>query len=129
MGDDPRTGVVGRWASGAWADRRGPRRALLAAIAVFAVGLAVAGTAASMPIFVAGRALQGLGAGGITVALYVLVAGVYPGALHPRIFGLFAAAWVVPGMVARSSPAWSPTRGAGTGSSSACWSWSPRPRW
>ncbi|HEV7707863.1 MAG TPA: MFS transporter [Asanoa sp.] len=93
------TSVVGMVAAGAWADRRGPRRALLAAIAVFALGLAVAGTAASMPVFVGGRALQGLGAGGITVALYVLVAGVYPAALHPRIFGLFAAAWVVPGMV------------------------------
>ncbi|MEV4623692.1 MFS transporter [Asanoa sp. NPDC049573] len=93
------TGVVGMVAAGAWADRRGPRRALLVAIAVFALGLAVAGTAATMTVFVAGRVLQGFGAGGITVALYVLVAGVYPAALHPRIFGLFAAAWVVPGMV------------------------------
>ena len=93
------TGVVGMVAAGAWADRRGPRRALLVAIAVFALGLAVAGTAATMAVFIAGRVLQGLGAGGITVALYVLVAGVYPAALHPRIFGLFAAAWVVPGMV------------------------------
>ncbi|MEV0714268.1 MFS transporter [Asanoa sp. NPDC050611] len=93
------TGVVGMVVSGAWADRRGPRLALLTAIGVFALGLAVAGTAPTMWVFVAGRLLQGLGAGGITVALYVLVAAVYPAALHPRIFGLFAAAWVVPSMV------------------------------
>ncbi|GIF70781.1 MFS transporter [Asanoa siamensis] len=93
------TGVVGMVVAGAWADRRGPRWALLTAIAVFALGLAVAGTAPTMPVFVAGRLLQGLGAGGITVALYVLVAAVYPADLHPRIFGLFAAAWVVPSMV------------------------------
>ncbi|GAA1864848.1 MFS transporter [Asanoa iriomotensis] len=93
------TGVVGLVVSGAWSDRRGPRLALLTAIGVFALGLAVAGTAPTMPVFVAGRLLQGLGAGGITVALYVLVAAVYPAALHPRIFGLFAAAWVVPSMV------------------------------
>jgi len=91
--------VVGSVAAGAWADRRGPRRALLVAISVFTLGLVVAGTATTMGIFVGGRFLQGLGAGGITVALYVLVAGVYPAALHPRIFGLFAAAWVVPSMV------------------------------
>ncbi len=92
-------GVVGMVVAGAWADRGGPRRPLLAAILVFALGLAVAGTAESMTVFVAGRFLQGLGGGGITVALYVLVAAVYPGGLHPRIFGLFAAAWVVPSMV------------------------------
>ncbi|SNT00863.1 Major Facilitator Superfamily protein [Asanoa hainanensis] len=91
--------VVGSVAAGAWADRRGPRRALLVAIVVFAAGLAVAGTAGTMGVFVAGRFLQGLGAGGITVALYVLIAAVYPAVLHPRIFGLFAAAWVVPSMV------------------------------
>ncbi len=92
-------GVVGMVVSGAWADRRGPRRPLLTAILVFALGLVVAGTAESMTVFVAGRFLQGLGGGGITVGLYVLVARIYPGALHPRIFGLFAAAWVVPSMV------------------------------
>ena len=92
-------GVVGMVASGAWADRRGPNRPLLTAIAVFALGLAVAGTAPSMAVFVAARFLQGLGAGGVTVALYVVVARVYPAGLHPRIFGLFAAAWVVPSMV------------------------------
>jgi MFS family permease len=95
-------GVVGMVASGAWADRRGPGRPLLTSIAVFAAGLAVAGASTSMTVFVAARFLQGLGAGGITVALYVLVARVYPPELHPRIFGLYAAAWVVPSMVGPS---------------------------
>jgi len=95
-------GVVGMVVAGAWADRHGPRRALLVAIGVFALGLAVAGSAGSMPLFVGARFLQGLGGGGITVALYVLVARIYPGELHPRIFGLFAAAWVVPSMVGPS---------------------------
>ncbi|GAA3350323.1 MFS transporter [Amorphoplanes nipponensis] len=92
-------GVVGMVAIGSWADRRGPAVPLFAAIAVFATGLAVAGTAVSMPVFVAARFLQGLGAGGITVALYVLVALVYPAALHIRIFGAFASAWVLPSMI------------------------------
>jgi MFS family permease len=93
------TGVVGTVVGGAWADRYGPARPLFLSIAGFVAGLAVAGTASSMAVFVAGRALQGLGAGGITVALYVVVAKVYPAALHTRIFGAFAAAWVIPSLV------------------------------
>jgi MFS family permease len=92
-------GVVGMVAFGSWADRRGPAVPLLAAVGLFALGLALAGTAATMPVFVAGRFLQGLGAGGETVALYVLVAMVYPASLHIRIFGAFASAWVLPSMV------------------------------
>jgi MFS family permease len=93
------TGVVGTVVGGAWADRYGPARPLFLSITGFVAGLAVAGTASSMAVFVAGRALQGLGAGGITVALYVVVAKVYPAALHTRIFGAFAAAWVIPSLV------------------------------
>jgi MFS family permease len=92
-------GVVGMVAIGSWADRRGPAVPLFTAIAVFTAGLAVAGTAVSMPVFVAARFLQGLGAGGMTVALYVLIAMVYPAAVHIRIFGAFASAWVLPSMV------------------------------
>ena len=92
-------GVVGMVVSGAWADSRGPATPLLTAIALFALGLIVAGTATVMTVFVAGRFLQGLGAGGITVALYVLIAKVYPPALHVRIFGAYASAWVFPSMV------------------------------
>jgi MFS family permease len=92
-------GVVGMVAIGSWADRRGPAVPLFTAIALFAAGLAVAGTATSMPVFVAARFLQGLGAGGMTVALYVLVALVYPAAAHIKIFGAFASAWVLPAMV------------------------------
>ncbi|GGQ40951.1 MFS transporter [Couchioplanes azureus] len=92
-------GVVGMVAIGSWADRRGPAVPLLVATALFVAGLLVAGTAATMPAFAAGRFLQGLGAGGETVALYVLVAQVYPPALHIKLFGAFASAWVVPSMI------------------------------
>lgn len=92
-------GVIGNVAAGAWADRSGPKRPLLLGVALFAVGLLVAGTALSMPVLVLGRGLQGFGAGGIGVALYVLVARVYPERLHPRIFALLAAAWVLPSLV------------------------------
>jgi MFS family permease len=92
-------GVIGMVVFGSWADRRGPAPSLLSAIALFAAGLILAGTAASMTVFVVGRFLQGLGAGGITVSLYVLIAKVYPPGLHIRIFGAFASAWVLPSMI------------------------------
>ena len=93
------SGIIGTVAGGVWSDRRGPTVPLFVAIGVFALGLAVAGTAQSMQVFVAGRFLQGLGAGAETVALYVLIAKVYPAALHTRLFGAFAAAWVLPSLV------------------------------
>jgi MFS family permease len=92
-------GVVGMVVTGSWADSRGPTAPLLTAIGLFGCGLVVAGTAPSMAVFVAGRFLQGLGAGGITVALYVLIAKVYPSRLHVKIFGAYASAWVLPSIV------------------------------
>jgi len=92
-------GVVGTVAAGSWSDRRGPTVPLFVSIGVFTLGLAVAGTAQSMDVFVAGRFLQGLGAGGETVALYVVIAKIYPARLHTRLFGAFAAAWVLPSLV------------------------------
>src|SRR3954453_8878653 len=91
--------VVGMVAGGLWSDRTGPRLPLLASVAVFAFGLLLAGLAPDIGLFVAARFLQGLGAGAMTVALYVVVARIYDPVDHPRIFGAFAAAWVVPSMI------------------------------
>lgn len=93
------TGVIGMVAAGNWSDRRGPVGPLFAAVALFVLGLLLAGTAGTMPALVSGRLVQGLGGGALTVALYVVVARVYPAALHPRIFAAFSAAWVVPSLV------------------------------
>ncbi|MTD16679.1 MFS transporter [Nakamurella sp. YIM 132087] len=92
-------GVIGMVTAGALADRRGPAAPLVAAVLFFVVGLLVAGLAPTMPVLVVGRLIQGLGAGGTTVALYVLVARVYPPPLHPKIFAAFSAAWVLPALV------------------------------
>jgi MFS family permease len=93
------TGVIGMVAAGNWSDRRGPAAPLYASVALFVAGLLIAGTAASMPVLVTGRLVQGLGGGAMTVALYVVVARVYPALLHAKIFAAFAAAWVIPSLV------------------------------
>lgn len=93
------TSVIGMVAAGSWSDARGPRGALYAAVALFILGLLISGFATTMPQFLIGRLVQGLGAGGQTVALYVVVARLYPPHLHGRVFAAFAAAWVVPSMI------------------------------
>ncbi|WP_341945285.1 MFS transporter [Microbacterium sp. LWH11-1.2] len=93
------TSVIGMVAAGAWSDARGPRGALYVAVTLFVVGLLISGLATTMHQFLVGRLVQGLGTGGQTVALYVVVARLYPAHLHGRIFAAFAAAWVVPSMI------------------------------
>ena len=91
--------VVGMVLAGVWSDRGNPRNALFASVVLFAAGLTIAGTAPDMVLFVTGRLVHGLAGGAVTVALYVIVARVYPPALHARIFAAFAAAWVIPSLI------------------------------
>jgi MFS family permease len=93
------TSVVGMLVAGRWCDRSGPTPAMWTGVALFVVGLVVAGTATDIGTLVAGRAVQGVGNGLYGVALYVLVARVFAAERHPAVFSAFAAAWVVPAIV------------------------------
>lgn len=85
--------------SGRFCDRFGPGLALVTGPGLFLAGLIASGVASGMPLLLAGRVLQGLGLGTQTVAIYVLVALVYPHRNRAAVFGLLAAAWVVPSLV------------------------------
>lgn len=85
--------------AGGWVDRSGPARPFMIGLAVFVAGLAVAGAAPTMWLFVAGRAVQGLGSGVPMVALYVVIARVYPEQLRSRVFAALSAAWVLPSLI------------------------------
>ncbi len=91
--------VIGMVLGGDVGDRRGARVALLWGVGVFAAGLVAAGTAVDMPLFVAGRAVQGLGGGLIAVSIYVVAGAAYRPRLRPALFGAVSAAWVVPSLV------------------------------
>jgi MFS family permease len=91
--------VIGIVDAGARCDRHGPGRSLLGGMGLFAGGLVMAGAAPVMAVFVAGRAVQGLGAGMIVVALYVVMARAYDESLRPKAFAAISAAWVVPALV------------------------------
>jgi MFS family permease len=91
--------VLATVVSGRVCDRFGPAPALLAGPVLFFAGLIASGVATGMPVLLAGRVLQGLGLGTQVVAIYVLVALVYPSRARPAVFGLLAAAWVVPSLI------------------------------
>ena len=84
---------------GRWSDRAGPRAPILAGTVLFGVGLLVAGTAATMAQLLVGRVLQGLGAGALAVATFVVIAAVYPERMRPAVFGLISSAWVLPSLL------------------------------
>lgn len=93
------TNIVGVTLAGSDADRHGPRRSFLAGLILFAVGLAISGLAPTMPIVIAGRTVQGFGAGAIGSIVYAVIARAYPSTVMARMIAMLSSAWVVPGLV------------------------------
>ena len=91
--------LIGIVVAGTLADRVPLGRLMLAGLALFAVGLVVGGTAPDMTVLVAGRAVQGLGAGVVPAVAYVTISRCYPEESRPRMFAVLSTAWVVPGLI------------------------------
>ena len=90
--------VVGIVVAGREADRRGPAIPFVGGLVLFGCGLAVAGLAPSMAVLVAGRVLQGLGAGAVPSVAYAAIGRSFPGPLQARMMAVLSTAWVVPGL-------------------------------
>jgi MFS family permease len=93
------TQLVGVVIAGLIADSRGPGLPFAVSVLLFASGLVVGGLAPSMPVLIAGRALQGLGGGAITALAYVAIGRGYSESAKPRMLALLSTAWIVPGLV------------------------------
>lgn len=91
--------LIGIVVAGTLADRVPIGRPMLAGLALFAVGLVIGGTAPTMAILVAGRAVQGLGAGVVPAVAYVAISRGYPEGCRPRMFAVLSTAWVIPGLI------------------------------
>ena len=91
--------LVGAVLAGESADRRGTAPPFMLGLVLFSIGLGIAGAAPSMPVLVAARVLQGVGAGAIPAIAYTSVGRAYPPALRPRVFAVFSSAWVIPGLI------------------------------
>jgi MFS family permease len=93
------TTLVGIVVAGQEADRRGPLAPFVAGTLLFAFGLTVAGAAPSMAWVLAGRVIQGFGAGAIWSITYLVITRGYASASQPGIIAVTSSAWVVPGII------------------------------
>ena len=73
--------------------RFGLRRATALAGVVYAIGCAMGACAPEFLTFVAGRLVQGLGAGAIVSLCYVAISAMFPESLWPRVYGAVAGVW------------------------------------
>src|SRR6202007_2657270 len=67
-------------------------------VRLFGAGLAVAGLAPSMGVLLAGRVLQGLGAGAVPSVAYASIGRSLPEPLQARMMAILSTAWVAPGL-------------------------------
>ena len=93
------TTIVGITLGGADADRKGPARALVIGVLLFAAGMLISGLAPNMAAVIVGRAIQGFGAGATSAVVYAAIARAYPAETTPRMIALVSSAWVVPGLI------------------------------
>ena len=91
--------LVGIVVVGGLIDRGGLIRPFVGGLTLFGIGLAIGGLAPSMPVLIAGRLLQGFGAGAIAPTAYVAIGRSLPDHLRARMFATLSTAWVLPGVV------------------------------
>jgi EmrB/QacA subfamily drug resistance transporter len=100
---------------GKLADLYGRKPVLLAGIAVFLLGSVLCGAAWSMPVLIAARVVQGLGAGAIAPMTVTVVGDLYTTAERAKVQAYIASVWAVSSVVG-------PTLG-GVLSEYASWRW------
>lgn len=93
------TSLIGITVAGDECDQHGPARPFVAGVTLFAIGLVIGGLAPTMLVLVAGRAVQGFGAGAIPAVAYAAIGRGYDDSERPRVFALLSSAWVVPSLV------------------------------
>ncbi|MEV0382534.1 MFS transporter [Nonomuraea sp. NPDC050643] len=76
-------------------DRYGRKPAMQAAIVVFVTGAVLCALATSMPQFIAFRALQGLGGGGLMIGAQAIIGEIVSPRERGRFLGLIGAAYIV----------------------------------
>ncbi|HLV80029.1 MAG TPA: MFS transporter, partial [Chthonomonadaceae bacterium] len=98
--------LVGIVLSGAQADQHSPARPFAVGVLLFVTGLLIAGAAPSMPILVAGRVVQGLGAGANFSMAYVAIGRGLPDYVKPKMLAIMSSAWVIPGLIGPALAGW-----------------------
>ena len=98
--------LVGITIGGQVADRRGLATPFAVGGVVFAGGLVAGGFAPSMPLLVAARGVQGLGAGALSAVAFAAIGRGYSTRARPKMMAALSSAWVIPGLVGPSLAGW-----------------------
>ncbi|RVC43414.1 MFS transporter, partial [Mesorhizobium sp. M4A.F.Ca.ET.090.04.2.1] len=77
------------------------RSNMMVAALLYAAGALICATAPSMPLFLAGRLVEGLGGGALVSLAFVSVERLFPRNIWPQLFGIMSAIW---GVAAFSGP-------------------------
>ena len=81
--------------TGQLSHRLGLRPAMMLSALAYAAGCILSAVAPSIGLFLAGRVLQGIGAGWLAGFCYVAIGVVFPEKLWPKMFGVTAGVWGV----------------------------------
>ena len=84
---------------GRLADLHGRRRVLLAGISIFVGASALCAASPSMPLLIAFRAVQGIGAGCLQPLVFTVVADVFAFRQRARLQGFFGSMWAIAAIV------------------------------
>jgi EmrB/QacA subfamily drug resistance transporter len=91
--------IVGTPLMAKLSDRYGRRSIYTLDVGLFAVGSIVAGLSPSFPIFLAGRAIQAIGAGGIFPVASAVIGDIFPPERRGGALGIIGALWGVAAIV------------------------------
>lgn len=94
--------IVAIVVGGRLCDTVGPTRPMKIGVAVFALGIVLSAVAVSMPMLLAGRFVQGLGGGLVSLTLMVMVGRAFPPHETGRVMSWFSAAWMLPSFLGPS---------------------------
>ena len=80
-------------------DQRGPAAPFFVGLVLFGLGLVMTAIAPNMIVALAGRTLQGFGAGSFVTCIYSSIFLCYEDALRSQILAVFSAAYVIPALI------------------------------
>jgi MFS family permease len=91
--------LVGTVAAGEYTARRSAVSAFGAALTIFAAGLFMCGVATNMLMFIAGRVLEGLGAGAVRALTWFTINRAYSASDHVRMGAVLSSAYILPTLI------------------------------
>lgn len=112
---------------GKFGDLVGRKGLLLIAIGIFIAGSVVGALASDMPELILGRAIQGIGGGGLMVLAQAIIADVIPARERGRYMGFLGSVFALSSVLGPLLGGWSRSRSAGNGAYKSTCRWAPSP--